>query len=139
MKPYEFVLLIVNLCLGYAGWYWLTQGNIPFLGVLCLTLACIILIAYLYLAKFRPTAVARQSFLEAVDENGFIAVKEKAAHKTVADLMKCFPNFADFYLGVINLHVREDETGIYFAGRYFTSGKSINFGFFLVGVLDTPE
>ncbi len=141
MKPYEFVLLVVIVALFYAGMYFYGDGA-TVLGILCYVAVGTLAIGYLYLAKLRPIGLAKQTILAVAERNGFVQLLEKPQRKAVAKLMRQFPGFGDFCLDVDLLHGMQNESGVYYLGRYGLGGAGSNFGCFVIGALpslDTPD
>ena len=134
MKPYEWAILITILLLIYAGLF-LNGRNMLALAIVCHVTAGTLSVGYIYGAKIRPIGRAKQTFLSAAIRNQFVPLKQKPWKKAVAELIREFPGFDDFFLSVDDLHAMENDAGVYFVGMYSLSGQGLNFGYFMAGIL----
>jgi hypothetical protein len=107
----------------------------PVLGITCWVAAGLIFIGYIYLRKLLPLARAKQAFLDAAIRHHFIPLNRHRQKDECARLIKTFPGFDDWHLGLSEMRCLECDGGVFIAGEYAPSGEGLYFGFFLLGIL----
>ncbi len=134
MKPYEWLLTIINVTLIYAGialW-----DKYPGWALTAFMVVAVSFLSYIYFVKTRPVKLLQKLFAETASANGFKPLSGKAASADLVKRIRLFPGFDDLFFSIDELYTLDDKSGLYFAGRYSLSGYGTNSGYFLFADLE---
>jgi hypothetical protein len=96
----------------------------------CATALLAIAIWYYYFVKYRPYQVHRHVVPTIASAHGYAPLT--TGSEAAVRRLRQFPGFDDTSVRVDTVHVRRDDRGSFYLGRYAIGGQSLHFGFFML-------